>query len=53
VQKESTAESQVSLAKKDKDDKAQLLQKFKEARGRDAERQAVIEKEMDKSDNTG
>jgi hypothetical protein len=38
VQKESIAESQVSLVEEDEDDKAQLLREFKEARERDAER---------------
>ena len=46
-------QSQVSLTAKDEDDKAQFLQEFKEARERDAERQAVVEKEMEKSDHTG
>jgi hypothetical protein len=44
---------QVSLTEEDEDDKAQILREFKEARERDAEKQAIVEKEMEKSDNTG
>jgi hypothetical protein len=43
----------MGLTEEDEDDKAQLLREFKEARERDAERQAVVEKEIEKSDNTG
>jgi len=43
----------VSLPIEDEDDKAQLLREFKEAREKDVEKQAVVEKEMEKSDNTG
>ena len=54
VRKESTpTQSQIVLTEEDQDDKAQLLQEFEESRERDAERQAVVEKEMEKSDNTG
>jgi hypothetical protein len=53
VQDESAAtESHNDLAKEDEDDKAQILQEIKEARERDAKKQAVVEKEMEKSDNT-
>jgi len=54
IQKESAPiQSQVSLPEEDEDDKAQLLREFKEAREKDAEKQAVVEKEIEKSDNTG
>ena len=43
---------QVSLTEEQEDDKAQVLQEFKEARERDAEKQAVVEKEIKKSNNT-
>ena len=48
-----TTESQDDLAEEDEDDKAQILREIKEARERDAEKQAVVEKEIEKSDNTG
>ena len=40
------------MTEEQEDDKAQLLQEFKEAREKDSEKQAVVEKEMEKSDNT-
>ena len=53
VQDESaTTESQDDLANEDEDDKAQILREIKEARERDAKKQAVVEKEIEKSDNT-
>lgn len=54
VQRESPLPpSQVDLTEEDEDDKAQLLREFKEAREKHAEAQAVVEKEMEKSDHTG
>ena len=45
--------SNVNLTEEQEDDKAQILQEFKEAREKDAKKQAVVEKEIEKSDNTG
>jgi hypothetical protein len=46
-------EPQDDLPEEDDDDAAQLKREFKEAREKDVEKQAVVEKEMEKSDNTG
>ena len=45
--------SQVCLTEEQEDIKAQILQEIREARERDTEQQAVVEKEIEKSDNTG
>ena len=42
----------MSLLEEDKDNKAQLLQEFKEAGEKDTKKQAVMEKEIKKSNNT-
>ncbi|KFY96398.1 hypothetical protein V500_02459 [Pseudogymnoascus sp. VKM F-4518 (FW-2643)] len=51
--KSKLAATHVKLPKDDRDDLAQLLIAFSKGRKEDAEELAVIEKELEKSDNTG
>jgi hypothetical protein len=41
------------LTEDQEDNKVQILQKIKKARKKDTEKQKVIEKEIEKSNNTG
>ena len=47
-----STQSHVILIEEDEDNKAQLLREFQQAREKDAEEQAVVEKEIEKSNNT-
>jgi hypothetical protein len=49
--KSATTESQDDLAEEDEDDKAQILQEIKKTQKRDAEKQAVVEKKIEKNNN--
>ena len=51
--KSNLTEKDKDLPKDDQDDLAQLLLEFSEGRKEDAEKLAVVEKELEKSDNTG